>query len=261
MPISTYRFPKTATKMTNLPQLKSIPSAPVRDVAMAILGCVPLGSMLQLVAGGIWKDPAYENLRKFTVTIAEEVHRLQQRDSTFDLAEVLSRDETQPLLTRAFDAAARSFGERKLEALRNATVQGVFERQYSFDLSALVFTLLDRITEGHLIILQAIFDAEDRRRIAMTDQDVALLGIEQRQLPESPEGQKATHQDLRRTISLNEMILDDLKNMGLVEMKGDRPTGVVAPSADGLTNIQFRNRLSKKGRLVYEHIFSMPVAP
>lgn len=242
--------------MTTLSQLPDTPSAPVREVAMAILGCAPFGSMLQLVAGGIWKDPAYENLRKFTVTIAEEVHRLQQRDITFDLIEILAREETQPLLTRAFDAAARSFGERKLEALRNATVQGVFERRYSFDMSAMVFTLLDRITEGHLVILQAIFSAEDQRRLALTDQDVALLGIEPQRLPESPEGQKAVHENINQTMSLNELILDDLKNMGLVEMKGDRPTGIVAPSAAGPTNIQFRNRPSKKGRLVYEHVFS-----
>ncbi|TBB67729.1 hypothetical protein ELH42_16875 [Rhizobium ruizarguesonis] len=241
--------------MTSLPRPKTSPSAPVREVAMAILGCVPLGSMLQLVAGGIWKDPAFENLRKFTVTIAEEVHRLQQRDSSFDLEEVLSRDETQPLLTRAFDAAARSFGERKLEALRNATVQGVFERQYSFDMSAMVFTLLDRITEGHLVILQAIFNAEAQRRPALTDHEVALVGFEPQRLPKSPEGQKAVHASINQTMSLNELILDDLKNMGLVEVKGDRPTGIVAPSATGPTNIQFRNRLSKKGRLLYEHIF------
>lgn len=243
--------------MTNLPKLTDAPSTEVRSVAMAILGCAPLGGMLQLIAGGIWKDPAYENLRKFTVAIAEQVHRLQQQNISFDLNEVLSREETQPLLTRAFDAAARSLGERKLEALRNATVQGIFERRYSFDMSAMVFTLLDRITEGHLVILQAIFEVEDERRPALTDHEVSLLGVESKRLPDSPEGQKAMHENIRQIMSLNELLLDDLKNMGLVEMKGDKPTGIVAPSATGPTNIQFRNRLSKKGRLVYEHLFDI----
>lgn len=242
--------------MKDLPQLANQPSAQIRDVAMAILGCAPLGSMLQLVAGSIWKDPAYENLKKFTVAIAEEVHALQQQDRSFDLEEVLSRKETQPLLTRAFDAAARSFGERKLEALRIATVQGVFERRYSFDMSAMVFTLLDRITEGHLVILQAISEAETQRRLPLADHDVALLGITPLKPTESLEAQAAAQEHATRTMSLNELILDDLKNMGLVEVKGDRPTGPVAMSASGPTNIQFRNRLSKKGRLVYEHIFS-----
>ncbi|TCA31993.1 hypothetical protein E0H66_23015 [Rhizobium leguminosarum bv. viciae] len=222
---------------------------------MAILGCAPLGSMLQLIAGGIWKDPAYQNLKKFTVAVAEAVQTLQQEDHTFNLEEILLREETQPLLTRAFDAAARSYGERKLEALQTATVQGIFERRYSFDMSAMVFTLLDRITEGHLVILQAIFNAEAQRRPALTDHEVALLGIEPQRLPKSPEDQKAVHESINQTMSLNELILDDLKNMGLVETKGDKPTGIVAPSASGPTNIQLRNRLSKKGRLVYEHIF------
>ncbi|NEJ83293.1 hypothetical protein GR268_43250, partial [Rhizobium leguminosarum] len=150
--------------MSDLPSLNDPPSAKTRDVAMAFLSMIPtLSGFAQLITAQVWEDPRNAAIRQFAEALAERVIELENR-AEIDVAEILARPETQPLLRHAFDAAGKSIGERKLEALKNAAAQGIFERGYAFDLSVMVFSLLDRLTEGHLKLLQAMVDQHNLHR-------------------------------------------------------------------------------------------------
>lgn len=131
------------------------PSAPVRELAMALVGLLPGASMIQMLLNQLWEEPRFASQRRFALGLAAKIEELQ-RAGEVDLQAALARPEAQPLLIHAFDAAAKSLGERKLEALQNVAMSGIFLRQYEFDASVMVFALLDRLTEGHLRILQAV---------------------------------------------------------------------------------------------------------
>ncbi|MBU1313600.1 MAG: hypothetical protein KJ947_11550 [Alphaproteobacteria bacterium] len=59
----------------------------------------------------------------------------------------------------------------------------------------------------------------------------------------------------RYLVSLNFLIIEDLKNMGLLEARGGRPTGIVAFGSNGPTNLPMHLHFTAKGELLYEHIF------
>lgn len=248
--------------MTNLPSLNDPPSAKVRDLAMAFISTIPiLAGFAQLITAEIWEDPRNGVLKRFAEALAERVVALESK-AEIDVAEVLARPETQPLLRHAFDAASKSVGEKKLEALKNAAAQGIFERGYAFDLSVMVFSLLDRLTEGHLKLLQALIDKFNQHhqsawpsKSSMAMHDVPTLttdaGMRQPQRVVFGDGGFVDEY----LVLVNRMLIDDLLNMGLVSEVMGTPTGVVGMSPNGPTNMPATIQLTDKGRLVYEHLF------
>lgn len=248
--------------MTNLPSLREPPSAKIRDVAMAFIGTIPvLSGFAQLITAQVWDDPRNAAIRRFAEALAERVIELENR-AEIDVAEILARPETQPLLRHAFGAAGKSVGEKKLEALKNAAAQGIFQRGYAFDLSVMVFSLLDRLTEGHLKLLQAIVDHHNlhHRQVwpsksSLTMHDVPMLQSDVGMRHPKPvifdEGGFVDEY----LVLVNTMLIDDLLNMGLIKQVGGSPTSIVGMSADGPTNVPFTIQFTDKGRLVYEHLF------
>ncbi|XAZ24026.1 hypothetical protein LVY75_12425 [Sinorhizobium sp. B11] len=248
--------------MTNLPSLNDPPSAKVRDLAMAFISTIPiLAGFAQLITAEVWEDPRNAALKRFAEALAERVVALESK-AEIDVAEALARPETQPLLRHAFDAASKSVGEKKLEALKNAAAQGIFERGYAFDLSVMVFSLLDRLTEGHLNLLQALIDKFNQHHQSAWPSKSSLTMYDVPTLP--------TDTDMRQPqrvvsgddgfidgylVRINAMLIDDLINMGLISEVRGAPTGVVAMSVDGPTNMPTMVQFTDKGRLVYEHLF------
>lgn len=246
--------------MAKLPTNLDPPTAEMRDLTMALIGLLPIGSVIALVAGKLWEDPRYASLRMFALSLAERLAALE----SVDVVDVLQRPETQPLLAQAFDAASRSIGEKKLEALRNATVQGVFERRYAFDMSAMVFVLLDRLTESHLSALRFVEQSTARRGYAATPSEIIMLGVDHRSEPSGMmkpmpsnfyEG-KFYDQHL---MDINTLVSEDLVNMGLVEEKF-----TVARDYDMNKAVKERRPdfivLTTRGKLVCEHVFAPPDA-
>ncbi|MCD2183107.1 hypothetical protein [Rhizobium sp. GN54] len=228
------------------------PTGPVRDLAMALVGALPFGSLWQLLAGKLWDDPRCAAYRHFAIALAKRLRELEQT-SSLDIGDALQKPETQPLLLSAFETAARSIGEKKLEALRNAAVQGIFERSYPFDLSVLVFSLLDRVTEGHLVLLHFIASGGLPGKLPPYEIDVTQVGI-------TVEMRRASDATIiAQQITLNELILHDLINMGLVTTRLE--IGPVHTwSTDASRNAPARVVLTKKGKLFVEHIFPAAIS-
>ncbi|MCJ9720777.1 hypothetical protein MOV66_10160 [Agrobacterium sp. SHOUNA12C] len=233
---------------------KATDEAP-RKVVMALIGCIPIPgtSIIQLLLDMIWRDPAYEYLKRYVEGLAADIARLED-NSVFDLEEALKRPETRILFNRAFEAAARSIGEQKLQALRTATVQGVFERQYSFDMSMMVFSLLDRVTEGHIRMLQFIHEQQSKGGGGAQLAQLTMLGVEFNGDGNGfvrPAGTLTGQYYDESVATLNSLIMDDLLNMGLIAIDD---TNYSLPSDWTATKTGPRY-LSTKGALFYEHIF------
>lgn len=253
--MTDYRDPK---RFSGFPALRDPPSAPVREVAKAIIGLIPgLPSMYQLIFEQVWEDPKQVAMKNFVIALAEKVEELD----SVDLKYALERPEAKPLLVQAFETASKSFGDRKLEALRNATIEGAFKSSYDFDLSAIVLSLLDRLTEGHIEILQALNEHKSLHGIdGMPEAQLANNAV---RTYASDAGMKDPQEVLfdeggfidRQHLRVNQLIIDDLKSMGLVENKGGRVVGILAPSIDGSENVTRDIRITEKGWLLYQHIF------
>ncbi|NKM14176.1 hypothetical protein GFL85_24680 [Rhizobium laguerreae] len=248
--------------MTDLPSLDDSPSAKTRDVAMAFLAMIPtVSGFAQLITAQVWEDPRNASMRRFAEALAERVIELEKKVD-IDVEEILRRPETQPLLRHAFDAASKSVGEKKLEALKNAAAQGIFERGYAFDLSVMVFSLLDRLTEGHLKLLQALIDKFNQHHQAAWPSKASLTTHDVPTLP-TDAGMRQPKQIVfddggfidEYLVLINKMLVDDLLNMGLIAEVLGSPTGVVGMSSGGPTNMPSTIQLTDKGRLVFEHLF------
>lgn len=227
---------------------------------MALLGSVPtIGSILQLQLDQIWSDPASVFLKRYVEGIAHDLYRLEQ-EAIVDLSQVLQRPETRPLLVRAFEAAARSLGERKLEALRAATVQGIFERRYSFDMSVMVFSLLDRITDRHI---QMLLFVREQQKLGTGGPGLSMLRMLDVEasadrsgflnpVPHILDGQYVD----QAMVDVNMLVAMDLENMGLIEAD---PDAAEAAAMDWSREDRQLRVLTMKGKLFYEHI--VPAAP
>ncbi len=239
--------------MQSLRKMPTSPAEPLRKVILALVGCAPLGSMGQLLIEKIWSDPSYEFLYDYIRGVSEKVHRLQET-GTIDLDSILSQPETRPLLNRAFEAAARSVGEQKLKALQAATVHGVFERRYSFDMSTMVFSLLDRLTEGHIQMLRFIHDMQGRWSGGAQIGELMKLGTDSNNdgagLAQPTMGENGQYYDAHAEY-INMLIMEDLLNMGVISIDStnyELPNNFAAAQSGPRV-------LSGKGTLLYELIF------
>ncbi|TCR95969.1 hypothetical protein [Rhizobium sp. BK418] len=229
---------------------------------MAFISTIPVvAGFAQLITAQVWEDPRNAAMRQFAEALAERVIDLEKKVD-IDVEEIFRRPETQPLLRHAFDAASKSVGEKKLEALKNATAQGIFERGYAFDLSVMVFSLLDRLTEGHLKLMQALIDRFNQHHqsawpskssLSMHDVPTLPTDVGMRHPQRVVFGDGGFIDDY--LVRINVMIIDDLLNMGLIAEVLGAPTGPVGMSPGGPTNMPATIQLTDKGRLVFEHLF------
>ena len=234
-------------------KIPSLPTdEPIRKLILALVGCAPLGSLGQLLIEQVWSDPSYRLLCDFIEQLSEDVRRLEQAGQ-IDLEEIFTRPDTRPLLSRAIEAAQRSVGEQKLQALRTATVQGIFERKYPFDLSAMVFSLLDRVTEGHIQMLQFVHAQQRRGAGGAQLGDLLRIGVDYNSDGSGfsrPAIELGRYYDEQATL-INAVIMDDLLNMGLIAIDH---TSYALPN-DYSTAQNGPRVLSAKGILFYELIF------
>lgn len=225
------------------------PSTEVRNVLIALVGVLPGGSLAELFINKLWQDPVLEAQRDFLLEVAKRLRALEDR-GVIDIQSVLEKPETQPLLNCAFEAVRKSIGERKLQALRDVTVRGIFERVYDFDLSAMVFAMLDRITEGHLRVLQEVAQLASTRGGSYNVALVERNGIPEKSSPDGMMQPVAANLGKSRwydghLVRVNNIIISDLESMGILEFKNGQAGGTVA--------------LSEKGALFYDMLFgSLP---
>jgi hypothetical protein len=181
-----------------------------------------------------------------------------------DLPEIqaaLNREEGRALLSYSLNIAARSYGRKKLAALTNATVRGVFHHPDNVDLTVIVFAVLDRLTDGHITLLQTLRDHE----IAGEDipwPDLVKVGV---QLAETPEGmsdpQPATRHGETKTyfvdhrhLFANHLLINDLVSLGLMFERAEPVGPIYTWSTEASENLKGTARVTAKGILTLEHI-------
>lgn len=187
------------------------------------------------------------------VELAERV------DSLFEPGQIegaFCRPENAALLSRALSMASRSFGEKKLAALREATINGVFHSPGDVDLTAVVFGVLERLIDGHITMLRGIaVRQEEGPRLRWADAKFA--GLEPRYsregmkkpVPFQPDQIGVRYLE-QGSIETAEIVLADLVDLGLVEERFGSMGSVYEWSTDASKNAF----VTAKGKLVLEHI-------
>jgi hypothetical protein len=157
--------------------------------------------------------------------------------------------------------ASRSFGQEKLEALRNATVNGVFHSPQNVNLTALVFGMLDRLTEGHISMLKEIGKMGNAADNCVPWDRVKMLGVH---FKPSPDGMKSPTRALplddgesfvdETDIQTNEILLADMVSLGLIEERLASVPPIYEWSKDPSKNLPGYAHVTSKGRMVLERI-------
>ena len=110
---------------------------PIYNVAMMLMNSIPtLGPAIAWGVSGVFPDPGQAARDQFIIGLAEKIDWILEQDQ---IEQALKREPAPALLSHAMNIASRSFGQEKLEALRNATVNGVFHSPKNVNLTALVF--------------------------------------------------------------------------------------------------------------------------
>lgn len=243
---------------------KEAPEGPVRDVAMALIGCLPFGSAFQLVAGRVWQDPTQQRMQSLLMDLAERVHLLS-RQHNIDLAALLGREEVQPVLAQAIDAAGKSLGREKLEAIRNAAFKGMTDDKADFDTTSMMFSLINQLSNPHFCMMKAIVDNAHPALSGSIAGDLHALGVQYFELPgelELPEisGINGKFYD-RATVEKNKMVLADLASVGVIETRYRTAKSILDYDPVPANNLPSSYHLTARGRVLFDYIFNDPAKP
>ena len=239
-------------------QLNSI-HQPLHGVVMMLVNSIPaVGPALAWGAGNVFPDPGQAARDQFIIGLAEKVDALLQRDQ---IEKALQQEPAPALLSHAMNIASRSFGQEKLEALRNATINGVFHAPENVNLTALVFGILDRLTDGHISMLREIDAQEKATGHQISWERAKAIGVICKSLPD---GMKSPMRVLpidggegfvdERDLQTNEILLADMVNLGLLEERVPPVPPIHEWSTDPSKNLPGHAQVTQKGRLVLEHI-------
>ena len=124
----------------------------------------------------------------------------------------------------------------------------------------MVFSLLDRVTEGHLRMLQHM--VELGKVLGRPSIEVSSLWYMDVEYSPDPTGQMnpqhsifdGTYHD-QHQVDVNMLIAADLENMGLIET---RPVESFALEGGAYEQVSPYKQLTMKGHLFYEHITEAP---
>ncbi|TJZ82022.1 hypothetical protein [Paracoccus hibiscisoli] len=98
-------------------------------------------------------DPGVRRRDRFIMDLDERFTMLE-RAGMITVEDLRNNEEVSALLLRSIQAATRSSGARKLEALKEVVVRGVTSKEAaSASHAQVMLTLVDRMTEHHIIAL------------------------------------------------------------------------------------------------------------
>ena len=222
-------------------------------------------SLVQLVPGFggtaseffdlVISDPAMKRRDRFMMELAERLDSLVEQGQ-LELKDLLDNEEANVLLIQSIQIALRSRGELKIEALRNATINGLLHKPEEEHLGLLVVGLLDRLTEPHISMLNefACLPGSDKR---MTYDNASMVGISFSTDPRPTANITSGKQEYfdGRNRQINQLILSDLVSMGLLRTHLELPAGGVSswstePSKNGIDHLA----LSDLGKLVVKEM-------
>jgi hypothetical protein len=235
------------------------PHEPIHDVLMMALNTIPMvGPAAAMVAGRMWPDPGQAARDRFMIGLAERVDSLFEHKQ---IEEAFGRPEAPALLSHALNMASRSFGEKKLEALREATINGVFHSPADVDLTAVVFGVLERLTDGHITMIRALGVQQKSGSPLLRWENAKFAGLEFRYSREGMKEPESFQPDQigvryleKASIRTAEIVLADLVDLGLVEERFGKMGSVYEWSTDPSNNLPGYAFVTAKGLLVLEHI-------
>ncbi|MDO9417969.1 hypothetical protein [Pararhizobium sp.] len=239
-------------------QLTQPPEGPVRDTAMALIGCLPFGSVFQLVAGQFWEDPTQRRIQTLLVQLAQDVNDLAER-SEDAVGDLLQREEVQPVLAQAIDTAAKTLGQQKLEAIRNAAFKGMTDLSADFDTTSMIFVLLNQLSNGHFRYIRAIVEKNHPAINGVPAGDLTTLGITYAATPDGFQdpAQSAINNlfyDLA-VVERNQLAITDLVTVGVIEKRLKTPKSFIDFNEDPSKNLPLSYHLTSRGLDLYEYVF------
>lgn len=117
------------------------------------LAPVGLSSIANEIFDLIVSDPAVRRRDRFIMDSAARIAALEEAGQ-ISLESLLDNEESAAILLRAVQAAMRSSGEQKLNALQEAALKGILSSVVGKGSSSqIVIGLLDQMTEYHVILL------------------------------------------------------------------------------------------------------------
>lgn len=229
---------------------------PLYDTTIMLLNCVPtVGPAVAYLAGRAIPDPGRVALESFLVKLASRVQALEAEG--LSIREVLERPQTPPLLSHAFNIASRAFGEKKVDALRNATINGIFYRPENVSLTAIVFGMLDRLTDAHISLLMHLHDREKKTGYHTPWSEARMSGVtfhaSENGLYKPQLTLESTFYD-ERDIEVNEILLSDLETLGLIGKEIPFASKPLDEWPDSSDNSNIFVAITAKGQMTLEHI-------
>ena len=140
------------SKTTNEESLYRV-SKFLAKAAVGVVAPIGLSAIATELFDLVVSDPAVKRRDRFLMDLARRLDSLEA-EGKLSLSDLLENEEAAALLFRATQAAMRSSGERKFQAIRETALNGILSAAAREGSPAqVVVGLLDRITEYHVILL------------------------------------------------------------------------------------------------------------
>ncbi len=206
-------------------------------------------------------NPAIIRRDRFMMELAQRLDSLVEQ-GRLELKDFLNNEEASILLTQSIQTALRSRGKLKIEALKNATINGLLHKPGEGHLGLLVVGLIDRLAEPHISMLREFSSLPETDK-KMTYDKATMLGVSLSTTPAKmttprptinlDKGKQQYFDDRNRQI--NQLIVSDLMSMGLLRTQLELPGGGVSkwstdPAKNGIDHLA----LTDLGKLVINEI-------
>jgi hypothetical protein len=217
------------------------PDDELHRLTRGLISMLPLGGLMKEMFTSIVADPAQLRRDKIIRDILERLVALEEAGQ-ISAQRLATRPEFASGFIRTISTADRELEEEKLVFLRNAVVNTAIDENLESSLRAMLFSVLERVTTAHIAILRTI---EEKNQLLGTKEH-ALGNIlfdrvryfkkaEECVIPNASFEGGGSYYD-GRDIELRSAVLNDLKNMGLVNQRLEVTADVTAWSTNPAEN-------------------------
>ena len=128
-------------------------------MARAVIGTLPLGSMLKEMFTGIVADPAQRRRDAIIRDLLIRLKRLEQ-NAELDLGQLAAREDFVATFVRVIQAASREIEKEKMVLLKNAVINTAMGDDLEPSVRAMLLGILEQATLAHVAMLQKLKEQE-----------------------------------------------------------------------------------------------------
>jgi len=184
----------------------------------SLTGLVPGGgALLGQVYDALVANPSTQRRDRMLMEVWQGLCELQERQ-LLSPSDLEGDDSIRAIILQAVQAAVRSTGATKTEALRNIVLNAARHKPENRYRAMIVLSVVDRMTEAHISILKEFGELPEPRQ--MPTESAAMIGVpflEDAQALAKPFRTVTGQYVDREAIYVNSIILKDLVSIGALE--------------------------------------------